>query len=252
MVANIAKETFGLNKTEFTQKISKIITNHRANSKLIGEPAEFVLRACRLTESWQKSARDPECVVYLRYLDLAGGRRVKMLSLERGGSKQPVPKAKLVDTLYPPKKTAVTATVEQKHFNLVKQAMRRAVDDQLREFRLNHSLPALCHLTGRHIRPGTRTDVDHVGRCFAELSDSFVAEKFLKFSDIVLVGPPTAKRFKDPVLWLDWIEYHREHARFALVYASANRAKGSDGYATPPELLGSFKAESPEDLSLDF
>ena len=252
MVANIAKETFGLNKTEFTSKISKIIANHRANSKLIGEPAEFVLRACRLTDSWQKSASDPDCVVYLRYLDLAGGRRVKMLSLERGGTRQPVPKAKLLDTLYPAKKTAVTATTEQKHFNEVKKAMRRAVDDQLREFRLNHSLPALCHLSGRHIRPGHRTDVDHVGQCFAELSDSFFANKFLKFSDVFLVGPPTAKRFKDSELWHDWIEYHREHARFALVHSSANRSKGSDGYATPPELIGSFAKQDPEDLSLDF
>jgi hypothetical protein len=252
MVASIAKETFGLNKKDFSEKISKIINNHRANSKLIGEPAQFVLRACRLTESWQKNASDPECMVYLRFLDLAGGRRVKMLMLEKGGCKQPVPKAKLIDTLYPPRKTASTASIEQKHFNLVKQAMRRAVDHQLKAFRDAQELPKFCPLTGKHIRQGVRTDVDHVGKSFAELSDSFLLQKNLFSSEIILVGPPTAKRFKDSELWDEWISFHEAHAEFALVHASANRAKGSNGYVTPSELYGSFKAKDPEDLSLDF
>ena len=36
--------TFGLNKSEFSKKFSNIIKNFRANSKLIGEPKEFILR----------------------------------------------------------------------------------------------------------------------------------------------------------------------------------------------------------------
>jgi hypothetical protein len=248
----IGKETFNLNKGEYSNKLGRIITNHRANSKLIGEPAEFVLRSCRLTEQWSKLGGDPETFVYLRNVDIAGGRKVKMLSLERKGSKQPVSKSKLVDALYPTKKIATTATPEEKHFNTVKTAMRNAVKNQLKEFRDGVTLPRVCPETGMKIRLGMRTDVDHVGMPFSEIADRFMAVKSLKYTDIALMGPPTGKKFKDESLWKEWSAFHKEHARYALVCSSANRSKGSGGYETPGELYGSFSAEDPEDLSLDF
>jgi hypothetical protein len=197
-------------------------------------------------------ATDPEVVVYLRNIDIAGGRKVKMISLERGPSRQPIPKAKLVDFLYPPKKMACTATVEEAHYNKVKGAMRLAVTYQLKAFRDTIQLPIICSLTGKKIRPGQKSDVDHIGTTFSELADSFVQMKGLKYTDIVLKGPPTAKVFKDEVLWQEWVQYHLEKARYALVCASANRSKGSDGYKTDSELIGSFATADPESLSLDF
>jgi hypothetical protein len=248
----LGKETFNLNKGEYTEKLGRVISNHRANSKLIGEPAEFVLRSCRLTEQWSKLAGDPDVSVYLRNINIAGGRRIKMLSLERGSTRQPVPKAKLLDILYPPKKMACTATVEEAHYNKVKSSMRLAIHYQLKAYRDSIELPIICSLTGKKIRPGMRTDTDHIGTTFSEIADSFVAMKGLKYTDIVLKGPPTAKTFKDEVLWQEWVHFHMAHARYALVCASANRSKGSDGYRTNSDLIGSFATEDPEDLSLDF
>lgn len=252
MTAPKGKDTFGLTKGEYNEKLSRIITNHRANTKLIAEPREFVLRSCRLTERWQKLSSDPDVVVYLRYVETAGNRKIKMLSLERGTTRQPVPKGKLIDELYPAKKIATTASQEEKHYNSVKAAMRFAVQHQLKEFRESVTLPSICYLTGMKIRKGMKTDIDHVGITFSEIADSFVCMKNLKYTDIFLVGPPTAKKFKDAILWEEWKEYHYSKAKFALVCASANRSKGSDGYQTPGELYGSFMASSPEDLSLDF
>lgn len=249
---SIGKDTFDLNKTQFNEKISRIIQNFRASSKLIGEPKEFVLRCCKLTEKWSKLANDPDVAVYLRNIDTAGGRKVKMLSLERGSTKQPVPKAKLVDALYPVKRIATTATPEEKHFNAVKSAMRLAVTYQLKAFRDSCNLPIICHLTGKKIRLGMRTDIDHIGEPFSKLCDEFVREKGLKYTDITLKGPPTAKVFCNTALWQEWIAYHLQHARFALTLSSANRSKGSEGYCTNESLIGSFAAETPEDLSLDF
>ena len=248
----IGLDTFGLTKKEFTEKLSRIIGNHRASSKLIGEPLEFVLRACRLTEQWGKLAHDPEVVTYLRNIDIAGGRKVKMISLERGGTRQPVPKAKLLDTLYPPKKMACTATVEESHYNKCKAAMRNAIHYQLKEYRDSVNLPIICSLTGKKIRPGQRTDVDHIGVTFSEIADSFIEMKGLKYTDIALKGPPTAKSFKDEILWREWSDYHLAKARYALVCASANRSKGADGYKTPDSLYGSFTSADPDCLSLDF
>jgi hypothetical protein len=248
----LGKDTFDLNKTQFTEKLSRIIQNFRASSKLVGEPKDFVLRCCRLTDQWQKLANDSEVVVYLRNVDTAGGRKVKMLSLERGTTKQPVPKAKLVDALYPTKKIATTATPGEKHYNAVKSAMRGGIYYQLKAFRDACGEGLICSLTGKKIRPGMRTDVDHIVMTFSEIADAFIREKCLNYSLITLKGPPTAKVFADSNLWEQWVSYHLQHARYSLTLASANRSKGCGDYTTPPELLGSFAAENPEDLALDF
>lgn len=249
---SIGKETFDLNKTEFNQKISRIIKNFRANSQLIGEPKEFVLRACRLSSKWSKLSCDAEVSVYLRNIEIAGNRKVKMISLERGTTRQPVPKAKLLEELYPAKQISRTPTTAEKHYNAVKAAMRGGIYYQLKAYRDSITLPIVCSLTGRKIRLGMKTDVDHIGLCFSEIADSFIREKGLRYTDVALVGPPTAKRFKDDLLWQEWVAYHMEKARYSLVLASANRSKGSEGYQTPEDLYGTYDKEDPEDLSLDF
>ena len=248
----LGKDTFGLTKTEFNEKIGRIIQNFRSNSKLIGEPEDFVLRCCKLTERWAKLANDPDVIVYLRSVDTAGNRKVKMISLERGTTRQPVPKAKLVDELYPVKRTARTASPEEKHYNAVKAAMRGGIYYQLKSYRDTVNLPIVCSLTGKKIRQGMRTDVDHIGMCFSEIADKFIESHGMKYSDIVLKGPPTGKVFKNEELWKQWVAFHLGHARFSLVCASGNRSKGSDGYTTNPDLVGSFAKTSPEDLALDF
>lgn len=249
---SIGKTTFELSKKEYSETLGRIIDNHRANSKIIGMPRDFILRSCRLTDQWSKMSNDPEVCVYLRNIDIAGGRKVKMICLEIGIKRQPVPKAKLIDSLYPVKKTKVSATVEEKHHNAVKAAMRRCVDSQLKDFRARTTYPLNCYLTGKRLIKGNKTDVDHVELSFAELADSFIRENGLKYSDVILTGPPTAKRFKDQYLWEGWFEYHLEKAKFALVCASANRSKGCGEYRTPEDLYGSFKSKDPDELSLDF
>jgi hypothetical protein len=248
----LGSDTFKLNKTQFSEKLSTIIKNHRAASKIIGEPKDFIIRCCRLTETWSKLANDSDVEVYLRNIDTAGGRKVKMISLERGTTKQPVPKAKLIDVLYPAKKISTSATPEEKHYNAVKAAMRHAVFYQLKAFRDTVCLPTICYLTGKSIRPGMKTDVDHIGLSFSEIADKFIAAQELKYTDITLKGPPTAKIFTDWTLWEKWVSYHLQYARLALVFSSSNRSKGCGDYTTPVELYGSFAKESPEDLALDF
>jgi hypothetical protein len=244
--------TFGLNKTEFSKKLGNIIKNFRANSKLVGEPKEFILRCCKLTERWDKLANDPETSVHVRYNEIAGGRKVKMIYLERGTTRQPVPKNQLVDSLYPVKRISTSATPEGKHYNSVKAAMRLAVTYQLRAFRDSCQLPTVCSISGRKIRPYDKTDVDHIGLSFSEIADRFIASQEIKYTDITLKGPPTAKIFTDWTLWEKWVAYHLQYARFALVFSSSNRSKGCGDYTTPVELYGSFAKETPEDLALDF
>jgi hypothetical protein len=205
-----------------------------------------------LTEQWGKLGGDPETCVYLRNVEIAGGRRVKMLSLERGGTRQPISKSKLVEALYPTKKIATTATPEEKHYNNVKRAMRGGILHQMKLFRDSVNFPIICCITGKKLRPGVATDVDHVGTTFSEIADCFLTENKLKYTDIALVGPPTAKKFRLETLWESWKRFHNEKARYAIVLASANRSKGCGEYETPDSLYGSFQTQDPSELSLDF
>lgn len=248
----LGKQTFGLTKKDFDETLSRIIHNHRVNARVIGNPKEFVLRACNLCPTWSKLAADPAVEVYLRNVDIAGGRKVKLISLERGGSKQPVSKSKLLDALYPAKKIKTSATPEEKHYNAVKAAMRQAVSDQLSDYRYSVPLPTLCYISNKQLRKGQKTDVDHVGLSFSEIADNFLREKELTYCEIILQGPPTAKKFGDSELWREWKDYHRENASLRLVCASANRSKGAGDYVTPEELYGSFEKKTPEDIDLDF
>lgn len=249
---SIGKETFGLTKKDFNEKLTRIINNHRVNARLIGEPKDFILRSCRLYPTWMKLSSDPNVQVYLRNVDIAGGRKVKLVSLERGDSRQPVPKAKLIDALYPPKKIKSSATEEENHYNRVKVAMRNGITEQLREFRERIKLPSTCYITGRELRKGDRIDVDHAQISFSEIADCFLKSKELCYTDVFLVGPPTGRTFKDKELWREWKDFHKEMAILALVCSSANRSKGAGDYTTPEELYGSFAKKNPDDISLDF
>lgn len=248
----IGKLTFDLTRKDYSEKLSRIIGNHPVNSRIIGEPRDFILRSCRLHQTWNKLASDPETQVYLRNIEIAVGRKVKLISLECKGSKQPVSKSKLVDALYPPKKIKTSASVEETHYNMVKVAMRNGIKSQLSEFRSSVKLPTFCFLSGRELRRGSKADVDHTGMSFSEIADSFLSENGLVYTDISLEGPPTAKRFRDKELWEEWQAYHLAKANLSLVCASANRSKGAGDYETPEHLYGSFAKAGPEDMALDF
>ena len=249
---SVAKETLGLNKGEFSKKVSSIIDAHRTNSKLIGKPKDFVLTACRLSERWSKMANEPDVQVRLRNMKI-GPRKVKCLHLcRKDGFEQPVPKGQLVDQLYPVKKIKTTASPEKKHALAVRAAMRAAVDYQLRKFRKSVPLPAECVHTQRQIRVGMRWDVDHIGKPFVQLCDEWVALQELTYLDLTLIGPPNLKRFKDAKLQKHWVLWHETHSTFAPSLPKANRAAGSGEYQASEALLGSLKKEDPDDVDLDF
>ena len=249
---SIAKETLGLNKSEFQKKLSNIVDAHRAGSKVIGKPKDFILIACRLSERFSKVANEPEIEVRLKNMKI-GPRKVKCIHLKRkDGFEQPVPRGQLVDTLYPPRKTKNHASPEKKHALAIRSAMRTAVDYQLRKFRKAVRLPAECHHTQRQIRIGMRWDVDHIGRPFLQLCDEWVELQGLTYLDLTLIGPPNLKKFKDNKLQKHWVLWHEVNATLAPSLAKANRSAGSGEYQASEALLGSLKKEDPDDVDLDF
>ena len=249
---SIAKEALGLNKGEFSKKLGQVVDAHRANSKIIGRPKDFLLTACRLSSRFAKVANEPEVVVRLRNMKV-GPRSIKCIYLCRSdGFEQPVPRGQLVDQLYPPRKTVNHATPEKKHALAVRGAMRNAVSYQLKDYRKSVTFPTECWQTQKQIRKGIRWDVDHIVKPFVQLCDEFVEVSGLTYCDIALGGPPNMKKFKDTILWGAWQLYHEMHARFAPTIPKANRSAGSGEYQASEALIGSFAGAEDDDIAMDF
>jgi hypothetical protein len=248
----LGKDTFSLTKGEFSEKFSRIVNAHRAGSKLIGQPRDFVITACRLASKFSKVANETDVEVRLENYP-CGPRKVKMIILKRpDGFKQPVPKNQLVDQLYPPRVTKRAPNLERKHVTAVRAAMRQLVDSQLRAYRKTLQYPLECHVTGKQLRPGMRVDIDHLGKPFVQIADEWVASLDLTYCNLALVGPPNLKRFKDKAFNDAWSLYHEDHARLIAVCAAANRSKGSGDYATPLGVVGSFAKQTDDEIDLEF
>jgi hypothetical protein len=248
----VGKDVFSLTKGEFSKKFSRVVDSHRAGSKLIGEPKNFILKAARLAERFSTVANEPDVELRVKMWP-CGPRRVKMAVMKRGDGKEyPIPKNQLVDALYPPRQTARTPNLERKHVTAVRAAMRQLVDSQLRAYRKTLQYPLECHVTGKQLRPGMRVDIDHLGKPFVQIADDWVASLDLTYCDFVLVGPPNLKKFKDRALNDAWSLYHEDHARLIAVCAAANRSKGSGDYTTPSEVIGSFAKQTEDEIDLAF
>jgi len=249
---SVGKEVFEIGKGDFSDKFSRIVNAHRAGSKLIGQPRDFVITACRLASKFSKIANEDGVEVRLENYP-CGPRKVKMVVLKRqDGFKQPVPKNQLIDQLYPPRVTKRAAGLERKHVSSVRAAMRQLVDSQLRAYRKTLQYPLECHVTGKQLRPGMRVDIDHFGKPFVQIADEWVESLGMTYCDFILVGPPNLKKFKDRALNDAWPMYHEDRARLIAVCAAANRSKGASGYETPIDAIGSFTKQDESEIDLDF
>lgn len=248
----VGKETFSLTKGEFSKKLSRIVEAHRAGSKLIGEPRNFIITAARLADRFSTVANEPDVELRVK-LWPCGPRKVKMAVMKRADGKEyPIPKNQLIDALYPPKQTVRTPNTERKHVTAVRAAMRQLVDHQLRSYRKTLEYPIECYVTGKMLRPGMRVDIDHLGKPFVQIADEWVESLGLTYCDLALVGPPNLKKFKEAKYNEAWKMWHEDYARLIPVCAAANRSKGAGEYTTPQPLVGSFKKDDPEDIDLEF
>ena len=245
-------------KGSFSKTLTAIITNHRAGAKLIGKAALFVLSSCRMCDKWSGVANRACTEVRIANKQI-GPRKVKMIVLRTISEKDKkshdimVPKQQLVDALFPAKKREATDTPENAHYKKVRGAMRNAVSYQMKKARENIDWGfAECCNTGKLLRQSMKIDIDHFGSCFAELCDQWLAFEGLTYCDVTLSGPPNSKRIKEKDLESSWMNFHYKRAHLLPSLASANRSKGADDYATPVERIGTFKATSEDEMSLDW
>jgi len=241
-----------LTKKDFSQKLGRVVNSYRSGTRIIGEAKNFILSALKLSSYYSKSAHEPNVEIYIKNWQ-CGPRKVKMIVLKLETSKEiPVPKQKLIDSLYPPKPRSNRGSLEKQYAIRVRAVMRQLIDYQLRDFRKSINYPSECWETRRQITAASKIDIDHINKPFIQLADEWLVSLGLTYKDIELVGPPNLKKFKVHELNSDWKSFHFSEARLAPVLSSVNRSKGSGDYETPEHLYGSLKPESPDEIDLEF
>lgn len=247
-----------MTKGEFAKRISVIINKTRLRCRVKKDDKEFILSACKKTKQFKTIAEDETAWITIENVR-AGPRYVRMLMLRRKEpgkrpSRQPCPKAKLVDAVYPPRKTKAKkaknpVSSAKNHAKRVRVALRLHVADQIKRFRDCIVYPRLCPRTNKKLFNWMKIDIDHIDKSFLQLCDEFMEQEQIFYSDLLLSGPPNLKELQDERVSSAWQKYHAKHAKLAAVEASANRSAGSGDYEANLELLISPDPSSEVKLS---
>lgn len=219
-----------MNKKSFSEHWSKLVNKYRCGTEILGKDRKFILEACLKTSTYKKNAEKENIKVKVRNITIARGRRVRMLCLELGNQQQPISKSRIVEFIYP---TKSRTKKKNTYVSEVRKSMRFLIKDQIITFRKNAKFPRVCPITNSTIKKGQKVDVDHFFKPFIQIADEFLQNKNLKYTDIKLEGPSTAKVFKDKQLQEEWQTYHKENAHLAILLSSTNRSKGCLDYVSP-------------------
>lgn len=110
-------------------------------------------------------------------------------------------------------------------------AMRRAIDDQIDEFRdehfINHGGRYVSEITGEYLHP-TNTHVDHHPVEFADIAKNWLNSEGLELSDVAIkdaAGSFSGFFMSDLKQKKSWSEYHRSVAQLRIVSQRENLTK---------------------------
>ena len=222
-------------KIKSAQRFSDIVRVTRLKTPISPEDREFIAGILKKTKKYA-ALTEKENVEYTpRMIEISRGRRVRMICaeyLDESGKfcQIPISKIKAIEEAFPPKKKSPSQSAEslrKKKLSQVRSAFRLLIQPQIDEFRAGILWPVVCEESGKVLYAHDKSHVDHSGQPFVALVEDWLIENDLYYTDLKLVGPPTAKRLQDKELSESWITYHRDYACLGIVDASANMSKGA-------------------------
>lgn len=238
-----------LTKTEFAQRLTKIISATPCNKPIRQDYQEWLLPLLRTTSAFGKRSSENDAELICCYRKF-GPRRQKFLAIRNSesGKELVVAKGKLLQELYP---TKSNQTPEQKHRSAILAILRKLIEPQIQAFRketkkLINQLSEngdiqmamamnRCALSNRSLN-SCKTAVDHAIP-FIQLVEQWLELHNFTYADIKLKGRGSNRYFAQIELMDDWCEYHSENAKLQMVCSSANSSAGAKGYISKQELL---------------
>ena len=231
-----------MRKSEAEKLLSAIVKQYNLNTRhpwasceMTRALKEYLLNNKQISRHVQA---EDACFV-IKYTQVAG-RRLKMLHLvsENSGSLIILTKAKL----HPEGHSRASRVVTR---SLVLQAMRQAVDYQIKEFRSKEKAHRkrlaeegsydelrrliTCPISGKlMVGSGAKLHVDHYRKPFIQIADEYLESKKLDN----YLGLAIKFRYGKPYLLEpeSWQEWHKQEACLQLVNGKANIKKGAGGY----------------------
>lgn len=121
-------------------------------------------------------------------------------------------------------KRCISGVVQSAH-GKVCEALRFAVQPQLKQYRESITLPVECKLSGLPVERRRDLHIDHA-RPFWRLLKDFCTEHGVDLSTLETTGSGESLQLVDEDVALAFARYHREHAVLQPSLKSANAAKG--------------------------
>lgn len=218
-------------KTSFGKRWSEVVNKNQLSVCLSGSDEQFVDGVISMIPSFNaiKLKGEVKYKVVTKKFQAKGVKGVVMIS---PNSKTEIwlGKAKIVDTLFPPKKPTPLHVKDRKN---VIAALRQLINPQIKTYKdsvrrqlngpMGHKLR--CALTGDHICMG-EYHIDH-RYPFKNLVEDWCRQvgKDLEHIDVVCRG--TKCYLKDNQLAESFYDYHMMHAQLQVTTAKANMEKGA-------------------------
>jgi len=224
-----------MNKSDFSKNWTRLTKKYRCGSKIIGKDRDFIIESCKKTKTYKKNSSRNKIIVTPKIIKIANSRKVKMLILKISKDfYQPISKGKIVEELYPTKKRSSS---NNNIISQVRNSMRFAIQDEIKEYRNSLIFPKICLISGLKITTKGQIDIDHYENPFVKIADDFLVYNNLNYSQIKLKGPKNAKVFEDEDLWKSWKTWHKFKSKLIPVLKSYNRSKGCGDYKSPKSVL---------------
>ena len=107
----------------------------------------------------------------------------------------------------------------------VLQAHRLAVEDQIGEFIMSRMFNGRVLADDGRLYDRSEVEVHHQGKSFIDLVNEFLRLKGIRLEDVKTIDIGIGRDFADPQLRSEWIEFHRKHAKLAILPRERHRGE---------------------------
>jgi hypothetical protein len=105
------------------------------------------------------------------------------------------------------------------------QAFRHAIEDQIGEFIRRRMVDGKVLADDGRLYDRCEVEVHHQGKSFSDLVNEFLRLAGVRLEDVETVDAGIGRDFADPKLKREWVEFHRKHAKLAILPRERHRGE---------------------------
>lgn len=215
-------------KSSFDKAWTNIVKSNGINLKLRDPAKKFITHALVQTKRWKTLAEREETEYKIRTRKFQG-RAVRGVAIISKDREIWIGKGKLIDELFP--KAEIPETKKNKKLAL--QALRQAVEPQIKSFRASvlrelDRRPVRCKISHDFLEKG-KFHIDHK-YAFKHLVEDWCRENKIDLEYLEVYCKGVKCYIRDMNIAQSWVDYHNINAQLQAVNATVNLKKGAKFY----------------------